>query len=325
MSAAGTSPHPRGRTRLWAAASLVAGIFVFSWQDVILKWMSGSYALTEMVAMRGAGAIVLLLVTIIIREGVGKVISPRAGMLALRGAVLFIAYGTYYMAFPAMKLAEVVTLFFMAPIFITALAYPLLSERAHFSHWFAVLAGFAGVIVTYWPSLDPFEAGGIAARRFDWALLLPVASTLTYAVAQLMARKLKSDSAAVQGLYQNLMYLMGAVALALIFTLGHWTLSDLHPSVAFLVRDWSYGNPTDLALLAACAPISALGTVLLSQAYRMAEANFVASFEYSGIIWGASWGFFFWGEVPDIYMYAGAALIVGAGLYMLFVGRKEEA
>jgi drug/metabolite transporter (DMT)-like permease len=57
----------------------------------------------------------------------------------------------------------------------------------------------------------------------------------------------------------------------------------------------------------------------------MAEANFVASFEYSGIIWGASWGFFFWGEVPDIYMYAGAALIVGAGLYMLFVGRKEEA
>jgi drug/metabolite transporter (DMT)-like permease len=309
---------------LLAALSLVTGIFVFSWQDVILKWQSGSYPLTEMVAIRGAGAIVILFFTIGFREGWEKVLSPRAGMLLLRGAVLFLAYGTYYMAFPAMKLAEVVTLFFMAPIFITALAYPLLGERAHFTHWFAVLAGFAGVIVTYWPSLDPFAEGGLAARHFDWALLLPIASTLTYALAQLLARKLKTDSAAVQGLYQNLMYLLGAAGLALVFSLGHWALGDLHPSVAFLVRDWSYGNTADLLLLAACAPISALGTVLLSQAYRMAEANFVASFEYSGIIWGASWGFFFWGEMPDIYMYAGAALIVGAGLYMLFVGRKED-
>jgi drug/metabolite transporter (DMT)-like permease len=98
--------------------------------------------------------------------------------------------------------------------------------------------------------------------------------------------------------------------------------SGLHPSLAFLLRSWSFENWRDIALLAACGPISAVGTVLLAQAYRMTEANFVATFEYTGLIWATSWGFFLWGEVPDIYMIAGAALIVGAGLYMLFWGRK---
>jgi drug/metabolite transporter (DMT)-like permease len=56
----------------------------------------------------------------------------------------------------------------------------------------------------------------------------------------------------------------------------------------------------------------------------MAEANFVASFEYTGLVWGAGWGYLLWDEVPDSYMYAGAALIVGAGLYMLFSGRSAR-
>jgi drug/metabolite transporter (DMT)-like permease len=62
--------------------------------------------------------------------------------------------------------------------------------------------------------------------------------------------------------------------------------------------------------------------VLLSHAYRIAEANFVAPFEYSALIWAASWGFVVFAEVPDLYIFAGAALIVGAGLYMLFSGRR---
>src|SRR5581483_6327028 len=222
------------------------------------------------------------------------------------------------------KLAEVVALFFMAPIFITVLAYPILGERAQFSHWLAVLAGFGGVIITYWPSLNPFGGASLARQPFDWALLLPVLSALTYGIAQLLARKLKSDSAAVQGFYQNSMYLIGAVGLAVIFSLADLNRAAMHPSIDFLTRDWVYGNTTDLVLLIVCAPISAIGTVFLSQAYRMAEANFVASFEYSGIIWGASWGFFIWHEVPTLYMLAGAALIIAAGLFMLFVGRRQE-
>jgi len=308
------------RTRLWAAISLTAGILVFSLQDVILKYSSKTYPLTEVVSIRSTVSLIILLVFIQLSEGAGKVLSPRLGLLTVRGLILLVAYGTYYMALPAMPLAQVVALFFMAPIFITALAYPMLGEKAEVSHWVAILVGFLGVIVTYWPKFG----GDGDAPAFDWALLLPLAATVTYALSQLLARKLNKDSAGVQGFHQNLMFLAGALVLGLVFSLGHFDQADLHPSLAFLMRDWIWGSWNDLLLLAATGPIAALGTVLLSQAYRMAEANFVASFEYTGLVWGAGWGYLLWGEVPDVYMYLGAALIVGAGLYMLLSGRKTE-
>jgi len=306
------------RTRLWAAISLIAGVLVFSLQDVILKYSSKTYPLTEVVSIRSTVGLIILLVFIHLSEGARKILSPRLGLLTVRGLILLVAYGTYYMALPAMPLAQVVALFFMAPIFITALAYPMLGEKAEATHWVAILAGFLGVIVTYWPRFNG------DAPDFDWALLLPLAATVTYALSQLLARKLNEDSAAVQGFHQNLMFLAGALVLGVIFSLGHFDHAGLHPSLAFLMRDWIAGSWNDLLLLAATGPIAALGTVLLSQAYRMAEANFVASFEYTGLVWGAGWGYLLWDEVPDAYMYAGAALIVGAGLYMLFAGRRAR-
>lgn len=308
------------RTRLWAALALIAGVFVFSLQDVILKYSSKTYPLTEVVSIRSAVGLVILLVFIQTTEGARKILSRRLGLLTLRGLILLVAYGTYYMALPAMPLAQVVALFFMAPIFITALGYPILGEKAEASHWLVIIVGFLGVIVTYWPKFG----GGADAPDFDWALLLPLAATITYALAQLLARKLNADSAAVQGFYQNLIFLAGALVLGLVFSLGRFDQAGLHPSLAFLMRDWIWGDWHDLLLLAATGPIAALGTVLLSQAYRMAEANFVASFEYTGLVWGAGWGYLLWDEVPDAYMYAGAALIVGAGLYMLFSGRRSQ-
>jgi drug/metabolite transporter (DMT)-like permease len=316
MTTANVAEEKASRKRLWAALCLIAGVLVFSMQDVILKYFSKTFPLPEAVAIRSTVGLVILVTFIHLTEGIGKILSPRLGILTLRALILLVAYGTYYMALPAMPLAQVVMLFFMAPIFITVLAYPMLGERAEPSHWIAILVGFAGVIVTYWPRF-----GGGAA--FDWALLLPLVAALAYGLAQVLARKFKADSAAVQGFHQNLMFLVGALVLGLVFSLGTFDRASLHPSLAFLMRDWIAGDWRELAALAACGIIAAIGTVLLSQAYRMAEANFVASFEYTGLIWGASWGFLLWGELPDLYMVAGAALIIGAGLYMLFAGRRN--
>jgi drug/metabolite transporter (DMT)-like permease len=309
-------PAKLNGSRLLAAAFLVGGVFVFSLQDLILKWISGSYPLTQAVAIRSSTAIVILLVWIGCAEGLHKILSRRWRALVWRGTILMIAYGTYYLAFPAMKLAEVVTLFFMAPILITALGQPLLGERVGVGGWLAVLVGFAGVVVTYWPGLT-------GRSTLDWALLLPIAAALTYGLSAIMVRRLgPTESASVMGLYQNVMFLFWVLVLAAIFSTGWFPQNDLHPSLAFLLRPWSFENWTEVAMLVACGPISAIGTVLLAQAYRMTEANFVATFEYTGLIWATAWGFLFWGEIPTPYMIVGAALIVGAGLYMLFAGRR---
>jgi drug/metabolite transporter (DMT)-like permease len=117
--------------------------------------------------------------------------------------------------------------------------------------------------------------------------------------------------------YQNLVYLLVALVMAAIFGGGAYE-GATDPSVAFLVRGWVTPSLTDFTLLAACGVIASIATVLLTQAYRLAEANFVACFEYTAIIWAIFGGYVFFGEKVDLYSMIGAALIVLAGIYVLF-------
>jgi drug/metabolite transporter (DMT)-like permease len=315
MPSEAAQPDRAGGSRLMAALSLCSGIAIFSSQDWILKYVSGTYPLSEAIAIRTIAALPFLCIMVHRGGGLGRLISRRFKKHVLRGLIMLSAYSTYYLALPAMDLAEAVTLYFTGPLFITALAVPMLGERLQAKRVIVLLVGFCGVVVTCRPG----------AGVFDLASLLPVFAALTYGIAQLMARQLGgSESAAVMGFYQNIMYMLGAIVLAALFGHGAFFAEGMHPSLGFLLRPWSFDRPFDLFLLACCGPIAAAGTVLLSHAYRIAEANYVAPFEYTALIWAASWGFLIFNEIPTIYTYAGAALIVGAGLYMLFSGRREE-
>ena len=199
------------------------------------------------------------------------------------------AYTTYYLAFPSMPLANIVALWFTVPLFVTALAGPFLGEKVGVRRWAAAIVGFAGVLIIVRPLTDSFSL----------ASLLPIASALTYSISALMARRMgETESAPVMSFYQNLVYLLVALVMAVIFGGGAFEGTS-NPSLEFLVRGWVTPSWIDLALLAACGVIASIATVLLTQAYRMAEANFVACFEYSAIIWATLGGYLFWREVPD--------------------------
>ncbi|WP_395018228.1 DMT family transporter [Dongia sp.] len=313
MSSEAASSARAGGSRLMAALSLCVGIAIFSSQDWILKYVSGTYPLSEAIAIRTIAALPFLLIMVHRGGGLARLVSRRFYRHVIRGLIMLSAYSTYYLALPAMDLAEAVTLYFTGPLFITVLAIPMLGERLQAKRVVVLLVGFLGVIVTCRPG----------AGVFDLASLLPVFAAFTYGVAQLMARQIGgSESAAVMGFYQNIMYMIGAIVLAALFGHGAFAYEGMHPSLGFLLRPWSFERPFDLFLLACCGPIAAAGTVLLSHAYRIAEANYVAPFEYTALIWAASWGFLIFNEVPTVYTYIGAALIVGAGLYMLFSGRR---
>ena len=194
------------------------------------------------------------------------------------------------------------------PLFVTALAGPFLGEKVGVRRWAAAIVGFAGVLIIVRPLADSFSL----------ASLLPIASALTYSISALMARRMgATESAPVMSFYQNLVYLLVALVMAMIFGGGAYEGTS-NPSLEFLVRGWVTPSWLDLALLAACGVIASIATVLLTQAYRMAEANFVACFEYSAIVWATLGGYLIWREVPDVYFFVGAALIVAAGLYVLF-------
>lgn len=291
---------------------LCAGVFVFSLQDAVVKQVSGDYPLTEVVVIRSLVAIPILLVLVQLEAGWRSLFSPQFRPLAVRAGIMFVSYTAYYMAFPAMNLAYAVALYFTVPLFVTALAGPVLGERIGLVAWAALAAGFAGVLVILQPG----------SGLFQWAALLSLLAALMYATSMLMARRMgTAQPASVMAFYQNGVFLAGA---ALIAVATHWLgiVDAGHPSVSFLVRPWVWPSVADGLLIASCGAIASAGMLLLTNAYRISPANRVTPFEYTGIVWTPLWGFLFFGEIPRWTTVAGAVLIAAAGLIALREARK---
>jgi drug/metabolite transporter (DMT)-like permease len=296
-------------------AALALGIFVFSTQDAIIKAISGDYAVTQAIVVRSLVSLPILAAMVHFEVGLRRLVSKNFWALAFRGGLLLLSYTAYYMAFPALPLAEAIALFFISPIFVTLLAGPLLGERVGLKSWLAVTVGFVGVLFIVRPGSALFEP----------AALLSLFSAATYALAMIGARKLgSSEPASVMTFYQNGAYLVGAIAIAgVCAALGLTKLG--HPSLDFLVRPWILPTLKDFLLMAACGVIASIAVSLLTYAYRVAEANVVTIFEFTGMIWAPLWGFLFFDEVPRWMTLVGMGLIVLAGLYSAIGAAAERS
>jgi drug/metabolite transporter (DMT)-like permease len=292
-------------------AYLCLGVFVFSLQDAIIKQVSGSYALTQVVFIRSCVGVPILLALALREIGWRALVATQPGALVLRATIMLGAYTAYYMAFPALPLADAVALYFTVPLFLTALAGPVLGERVGWKVWAAVVLGFGGVLVMLQPGSGLFEP----------AALLSLLAAALYGVSMLMARKMGvSVVASVMAFYQNLVFLIGAGAAAMALSLLGVTSAD-HPSLQFLVRPWTLPSLADGLLIGACGVVAAVGTLFLTNAYRVAKTSVVTPFEYTGILWAPLWGFLFFAEVPKLTTFAGAAIIAIAGLVAMRVAK----
>jgi drug/metabolite transporter (DMT)-like permease len=293
---------------LWAVGCLVVGIGIFSLQDLIIKLMSANYPVHEAMFIRGVVAMPLLLLITALESSPMRMLSPNWPLLVGRGVINLLSYTTYYLGLAALPLATSVALFFTAPLFITLLAALALKEKVGPKRWAAVLVGFIGVLAMVRPGSD----------LFDWATLLPVCSGLTYGTAQVLTRRIgHAESAAVMASWNNLVFLIGASGMAALFGAGGLP-EDTHASLTFLLRGWTTPSARDLLLMMSCGLIAAVALTLLSEAYRSAPANTVAPFEYSALGWGVLLGWLAWGQHPDVSEWLGIAIIIGAGIYVLY-------
>lgn len=288
--------------------SLVAGIAIFSVQDLILKLISGEYPLHQAMMLRSLTAVPFLLAITRWFDGTfATLVSPSWPAMLARGLLGFVAYTAYYLALAALPMATTVALYFTAPLMIVVLSLIFLKETVSPARWLAVAAGFAGVILMLRPGSD----------LFDLAALLPILCGTTYAVLMILARVMGSrDSAAAMAFWSNIAFLICATLLALTFGWGG-SGAGAHPSLAFLMRGWVWPSLADGMLMAACGLIAAVGLTLLTQAYRVAQASVVAPFEFTFAFWGILWGWLFWGDLPDALGWLGIAIIVSAGIYVL--------
>ena len=300
--------------RLLAIACILAAVGFASTQDAVVKSMSGSYSIYEAVIFRCLGSLPLLLFFQWWKADRLPDSRPLMVRLLVRSLILCSAYFAFVLSIAAMPIATSVAIYFTMPFFVAGLAGPLLGERVRIHRWLAIGAGFVGVMIMVRPGASVFEP----------AALLSLYSAFGYAVGQMMGRPLAQQvPPSVIANIQNLVYLLAAAALAIVFNSFEFG-GFSHKSLVFLSRPWEWPGPGDLAVLLANGVLAAFAMVLFIAAYKYAESNFVAPFEYSSMLWAVFYGLLLFGDFPDTYTWTGIGVVVIAGLAMIWRDRQLD-
>lgn len=299
---------------------ILAGIFAISINDMLIKRLSGDYPLHEIVFFRAATALVFTMVMVRFEGGLAVLRTRQPLLHAVRGLLIVIANMAFFAALASLPLADATALFFAAPLFITVLSIPLLGEKVGAMRITAVLVGFVGVVIMQRPWAD---ASALDAPRI--VLLLPVLAALTYALNQLMTRRLGIESkASALSVYVHLSFLVVSLGFFLIAGDGRFAQNTTNEAAQFLLRAWIWPPAADTWVMLGMGANAAVIGYCLSQAYRMADAATVAPFEYVGLPLAVFWGWLIFAEFPVWEVWAGIALILGASLFVFLRERQKS-
>ncbi len=291
-----SSPTARSPARR-AIVLMVGASACFATNDALVKFVSQSLPSGQVILLRSliAAALILLVAR---HTGATRQLGLARGPRVLWRSVAD-AFGTsmYLLSLFHLPLANATAINLAAPVFMTVLAVLLLGERASAARWSAVGLGFAGVLAVVQPTGDGFNA---------WALLC-VTGTLLHAVRDLLTRRIDP---AVPSL---------VIALSSAVALG------LFGGAMLLWQGWRPVAWWHLALLAAAASLLTSAYLLLIGSLRLAEISLTAPFRYSSLLFAVLLGYGVWGHVPNAWAWAGIALLVGSGLYMVYSERGRSA
>ncbi|MCH2076366.1 MAG: DMT family transporter [Rhodobacteraceae bacterium] len=294
--------------RLGAFCAAVAVAF-FAINDTTIKFLSGDYALHEVVLFRSVLGLIVASVIVFPFAGGWQVLKTQRLVLhILRGLLVVAANIFFFLGLAALPLADAVAIFFVSPLLITVFSVVFLGEYVGPRRWAAVAIGFVGVLIVQRPGTEAFQV----------ASLLPVLAAACYAGLHMMTRFIgKTESAATMTVYIQLTFIVICVGFGLVVGDGRFAEQE-NPSLAFLFRAWVWPEVADLWLFLMIGFATGLGGFFISQAYRVAEPAVVAPFEYLALPIAVVAGYFVFGEVPDRATFAGIALILGAGLFIIW-------
>lgn len=294
---------------LLGSVSAIVAVICFSINDVAIKFLSGDYALHQVVLIRSIiGSIFLLAVIVPISGGLPALRTRRLGIHILRGSCVVFANMAFFLGLAALPLAEGVAIFFISPLVITVFSVIFLKEQVGPRRWAAIALGLVGVVIVLRP--------GTAA--FQLASLLPLMAAFGYAALHMLTRYIgRTETAAAMSFYIQMTFIMVSAGLGLLMGDGKFA-GTTDPSLSFLFRAWVWPPVGDYWVLVLLGVASAFGGFFISQAYRVSEAALVAPFEYIAMPMAIVWGILVFDEWPDGVALAGIALILGSGLYMIW-------
>lgn len=293
-----------------AVVAILLAVLALSLGDAVIKAISVGFPLWQVYVLRSLLALPALLAAFRLRRARPPV---SLAWTTLRSLLLCVMWIAYYASLPHIPLAAAAAAYYTSPLFITLFAGLFARERVGPLGWFAVLLGFAGVLVVLRPDAEAFSAYG----------LLPVLAAVLYALAMVLTRtKCRSEDPVTLSVALNLAFVAVGAA-------GSLAVEAVEPQAVlglddpFLFGGWVALGATEWAALALLAGAIVVGSLGAAVAYQAAPASLVATFDYAYLVFAALWALLLLGERPGAATLLGMAMIAGAG--MLAVRRRRPS
>lgn len=289
-----------------AIAYLLLAMLLFAIQDSIFKHLAETYAVSQLLFARMSLVVVVLFAVYLKRRHSLPLYTSHWPLMFLRGIAAYFAFTLYYLALQRVPLAEAATLLMTAPLFITALSVPLLGERVGWHRWAAVCTGFLAVIAMLRPGLELFQL----------VMLVPLLSAVVYSLIPIITRTIDTN--------------VGTFCITFYTVLAYWILTAVasvaihlipvspDSSVIFIAfaQPWSALTLTAFFKIAITAVIFCVSILLVTSAYRHAQASAITSFEYVYLVWAVVIGYLFFDEIPSRLTMTAALVIIACGVYI---------
>lgn len=268
-------------------AVMLLGMLMFALNDTMGKWLVASYGLGQVILLRSIAALVIL-VPIVWMAGLPALKAAERPWMQLARVVCSTAeVFCFYYAVMYLPLADVMTYWLAAPIYVAALSPLLLGDKVGWRRWTAIAIGFVGVIITLEPS----------SAMFTMPAVISIIGSGAFAFMMISGRFLRGTPDSTLVFFQ----VSGAGIAGLVFAPFDWAPIQ---------------SGLDLGLLALLGIVAMAAHMLVNRALKISDAATVAPLQYTLLLWAVLFGWMFFGDVPRLTMIVGAALIVASGLFI---------
>ncbi|MHA1548885.1 MAG: DMT family transporter [Alphaproteobacteria bacterium] len=269
-------------------AYMAAGMFLFSAVDTQAKFLTDTLPPIQIAWSRQLGLLVGV-VFLLAFQGFAVLRTRYPVLQIMRGAAAAGSATLFIVAVSFVPLADAVAVAFLAPFIVTVLSALILREPIGVRRWTAVVIGFVGAMIVIRPGLGVIHP----------AVMLVALAAVLFALRQILSRVLSaSDRTATTVAY---------TALA-----GSLVLTVPLPFV------WQWPTTTlEVVLLVNIAVLSAVAELMVIRALEVARAVVVAPVQYTLLIWGTMYGYLVFAELPDLWTWVGALIIIATGAYTL--------
>jgi drug/metabolite transporter (DMT)-like permease len=289
----------------FAISIKLVSVLLFALMSVLVRYLGERIPLGQVVFFRSAFSLVPIVAIYAWRGELATAFrTGRPAGHMTRGCISVVGMFLTFAALARLPLVDATAISFAGPFVTVALAALILKERVRAYRWYAVAAGFAGVMVMLWPYLDIGTLVSAGSTATTVGAACAVSSAVVNSGAVIQTRRL-TDSETTS---------------SIVF---YFSLICALISLVSLPFAWRTPSAPELVALVTTGILGGLSHLLLTESYRYAPASAVAPFDYVSLLWAFFFGYVLFGEIPSPYVYAGAAIVAGSGLFVIWRERSR--